>query len=105
MIDLKEKPLIRKIVLYIIFVAVALFAYFDFAGLFGLTITIAVMYLIITPIYNLFNPQPVLQRQESDDEYYGRCQQMDDDYTNSKEEEERINQANIANQEALDRLL
>ena len=95
----------RKIFVCTIIGAVALFAYFDFSGLIGLTITIAVMLLIITPIYNFFIPQPVLQRQESDDEYYGRCQQMDDDYTHIKEEEERINQANIANQEALDSLL
>lgn len=105
MIDLKEKPLIRKIVVYTIFAAVALFAYFDFGGLFGLTITIAVMYLIIKPIYNLFNPQPALESEESDDEYYGRCQQDDDDYTYIKQEEERIIQENIANQEAANRLL
>ena len=30
---------------------------------------------------------------------------MDDDYTYIEEEEERINQENIANQEAADRLL
>jgi hypothetical protein len=105
MMNFKEKPLIRKLVVCTFFVAVALFAFFDFAGLFGLTITITVIYLIIKLIYNLFNPQPVLQRQESDDEYRDRCQQDDDDYTYIKEEEERVNQENIANQEALDRLL
>ena len=105
MIGLKEMPLVRKMVVYTIFVAVALFAFFDFSGLIGLTITITVMYLIIKPIYNLFNPQPVLQRQEIDSEYHDRCQQDDDDYTYIKEEEERMNQENIANQEAADRLL
>lgn len=104
MMDLKERPLMRKIFVYSIIGAVALFAYFDFSGLIGLTITIAVMLLIITPIYNFFIPQPVLQRQESDDEYHDRCQQDDDD-SYIKEEEDRINQENFANQEALDSLL
>lgn len=103
--NFKEKPFIRKVVVYTFFMVVALFAFFDFAGLFGLTITITVMYLIIKSIYDLFNPQPILEREESDDEYNDRCQQMDDDYTYFKEEEERINQQNIANQEAADRLL
>ena len=105
MMDFKGRPLIRKIVVYTIFVAVALFAFFDFGGLLGLTITITIVYLIIKLIYDLFNPQPVVLREESDDEYHDRCQQMDDDYTHIKEEEERINQENIANQEAADRLL
>lgn len=104
MMNFKGRPLFRNIVVYTIIGVVGLFAFFDFAGLLGISITITVIYLIITSIYHFFNPQPVLQRQETDEEHYERWQEMDA-HDSFIKEEERINQENIANQEALDRLL
>lgn len=105
MMDFKERPLIRKIVVCTIIVAVTLFAFFDFGDLLGIAITITMVYLIITLIYNLYNPQPAINREESDEEYRVRQQQqMDADYM-SQQEEDRVSEENRLNQEAADRLL
>lgn len=97
--------LIKKIIVSIIISALVLTALFDISGLLGLIITMTMLYLIIKPIYNLFNPQPVEYTAQSNDEYRDRQQEEDDDCDYIKEEEERLSQENNANQEALDNLL
>ena len=75
---------------------------FDHGGdLIGLAITAGIVYFIA----QLFIPSDGQQHvEESQDDYHARLQQEDDDAYYRQEEENRINQENIANQEALDRL-
>ena len=78
----------------IIFAVIALFVLFGHGGdLIGLAITAAVVYFIVKLFMPSDGHQPVAENQD------------DDDFYDNKEEEDRLNQENIANQEALDRLL
>ena len=79
----------------IIFAVIALFVLFGHGGdLIGLAITAAVVYFIVTLFMPSDGHHPVAENQDDDDDFY-----------DNKEEEDRLIQENIANQEALDRLL
>ena len=97
--NFKNLSLTKKIAACI-FVVVALIAHFNGRSVLGLIVTIAVVYIITVLI-----KAPITEHQyieESKTDYHERMQeQMDQDYM-AQLENDRVNEENRLNQEALD---
>ncbi len=95
MSNLKKMSVVKKALIGMFTTVLVVFLFYDISKLPGLIVNILVLYFIIIFINSLFSPSPQKNSEIG----------QDDDYTAQKEEDERLSQENIANQEALDRLL